>query len=155
MRTAAGRLFDTCLRLFLGGLFVYASIHKIQDPQAFARIIYGYRILPAELVNAAAIILPGVELVAGALLIAGLLSRGATLVIAACLAVFIAALAFNIARGLEFDCGCLSFAASRRGAAVDLLIRDILFLAMAARLLAAPRLPCTLDRLLGLDRGRR
>lgn len=144
-----GRAGVTAARLFLGGLFIYASIHKLQDPVAFSRIIYGYRILPGPAINLMAIALPGVELVAGALLVAGLLRRGAALTIALSLAVFIIALGFNLARGLDFDCGCLSFARSKPGAALDLLIRDVVFLALALWVLLSRECPLCLDRLLG------
>lgn len=141
----------TAARLFLGGLFVYASIHKLQDPVSFSRIIYGYRILPWWAINLLAIVLPGVELVAGALLLVGLLRRGAALTVALSLAVFIAALGFNLARGLDFDCGCLSFARSKPGAALDLLLRDVGFLALALWVLLSRECPLSLDRLLLRD----
>lgn len=141
----------TAARLFLGGLFVYASIHKLQDPVSFSRIVYGYKILPAVAVNSMAIVLPGVELVAGALLVAGLLRRGAALAVSLSLAVFIAAIGFNLARGLDFDCGCFSFAHSKPGAAVDLLFRDIGLLALALWVLLARHCPLCLDRLFGRE----
>lgn len=133
-RSAANRARAACVflaRVLLGGLFIYASIHKLQDPVSFSRIIYGYKILPSWGINALAIALPGVELAAGALLIVGLFRRGAALAVALCLLVFICALAFNLARGLDFDCGCFSFAKSGRGAALDLLLRDLVLLALA------------------------
>ncbi len=146
-----GRAGVTAARLFLGGLFIYASIHKLQDPVAFSRIVYGYRILPGSAINLTAIVLPGVELVAGALLIAGLLRRGAALAIALSLAVFIVALGFNLARGLDFDCGCFSFARSNPGAALDLLLRDVGFLTLALWVLLSRDCPLSLERLLGRD----
>lgn len=137
----------TAARIFLGGLFVYASIHKLQDPVSFSRIVYGYKILPAAAVNLMAIVLPGIELVAGALLVAGLLRRGAALAVTLSLAVFIAALGFNLARGLDFDCGCFSFAHSKPGAALDLLLRDIGLLALSLWVLLSRECPLCLDRL--------
>ncbi|MCX6356452.1 MAG: DoxX family membrane protein [Candidatus Aureabacteria bacterium] len=139
------------LRLFLGGLFIYASVHKLQDPVAFSKIIYNYKILPGFLINMSAIVLPGVELVAGIMLIIGFMSRGAALIITASLLVFICAISYNLARGLEFDCGCFSFSRSTKGAAVDLLIRDLIFLAMALRMLCARGFAWSLDWLFGLE----
>lgn len=135
-------------RLFLGGLFVYASFHKLADPVSFSRIIYGYRILPWWAINLMAIVLPGVELVAGALLLAGLLRMGAALAVVLSLAVFICAIAFNLARGLDFDCGCFSFARSGAGAALDLLLRDVVFLCLALWTLLSVKSPLSLDRFL-------
>jgi len=141
------------LRLFLGGLFIFASLHKLGDPVSFSRIIYGYKILPPWAINILAIVLPGVELIAGVLLILGFLSRGAALTTTLSLGVFICALGYNLARGLEFDCGCFSFAHSPKGAAVDLLIRDLILLALSLRVLLAKRYACSLDWLFGLERG--
>jgi uncharacterized membrane protein YphA (DoxX/SURF4 family) len=134
------RAADTAMRLFLGGLFVYASIHKLRDPVEFARIVYGYKLLPAGLINIIAIALPGVELVAGVFLITGILARGAALTVTASLAIFIGAIGFNLARGLEFDCGCFSFARSKHGAAFDLLVRDIVLLGMGLRIYHSSKL---------------
>ncbi len=141
------------LRLFLGGLFIYASLHKLSDPVSFSRIIYGYKILPPWAVNLAAIVLPGVELIAGVFLVLGFLSRGASLTIVLSLGIFICALAFNLWRGLEFDCGCFSFAHSPRGAAADLLVRDLVLFALGLRVVFASRYACSLDWLFGFERG--
>ena len=48
-------------RLFLGILFIYASVDKILHPAAFAKIVYNFHILPGFLINLFAIILPWVE----------------------------------------------------------------------------------------------
>ncbi len=138
-------------RVFLGALFIYASIHKLQDPVAFSRIIYGYKILPPWAINIVAIILPGVELTAGLLLIVGLFSRGASFLIVLSLLVFICAIGYNLYRGLEFDCGCFSFASTKSGAAFDLLIRDIVLFALSIRVLFANRYFFSLDGLLGIE----
>ncbi len=85
------------LALVVGGVFVYASLSKIADPQAFAKIIYHYQVIgpsasfgfvPANLV---AVALPWIELIAGVLLITGLWRREAALVTAVMLAVFVVA----------------------------------------------------------------
>nr|HPQ45334.1 MauE/DoxX family redox-associated membrane protein [Syntrophales bacterium] len=49
-------------RWILGIVFVYASIHKILYPAAFAKAVYLYQILPDWLVNLAALVLPWLEL---------------------------------------------------------------------------------------------
>ena len=38
-------------RIFLGIMFIYASIHKLLDPVEFSRIIFGYDILPGWAIN--------------------------------------------------------------------------------------------------------
>ncbi len=95
-------------RVVVGLVFVYASLDKIAHPAEFARIVNNYQILPHALINITAILLPWVELAAGLLLVCGLMSRGGSLIISLMLVVFIAAIGFNLARGLDFNCGCFS-----------------------------------------------
>jgi len=119
--------FELVVRWLIGVMFVFACYHKIAEPARFAKIIYGYYLFPASSINLIAIILPYIELFAGAALILGIYPRSATLIINAMLFVFIVAISINLIRGHEFDCGCFSFGASGHGAsAVHLLIRDII-----------------------------
>ncbi|MBA4395380.1 MAG: hypothetical protein C0407_17660, partial [Desulfobacca sp.] len=53
------------IRLALGLIFVVAGATKLQDPQAFARIISRYDLLPDFLLPVTAIGLPILELLAG------------------------------------------------------------------------------------------
>jgi len=95
-------------RLIVGIVFIWASLDKIAHPAAFAGIINNYQILPHTLINITAILLPWIELIAGLFLVLGLWSRGSSLIISVMLVVFIAAIGFNLARGLDFTCGCFS-----------------------------------------------
>jgi putative oxidoreductase len=123
-------------RLVLGGLFVYASIDKILHPDQFAEIIYNYKILPDMAVNLMAIGLPWVEAIAGLFLIFGIWTRESAGIIGGLLLVFIIAIAFNLARGLDFDCGCFTTAAgSTKSSAYLLLVRDLVLLIPAAQLI--------------------
>ncbi|MBW7996428.1 MAG: hypothetical protein FVQ81_07670 [Candidatus Glassbacteria bacterium] len=90
----------------VGLVFVLASLYKIVSPAQFARIVDNYQILPPATVNFTAIVLPWLELISGLLLLAGLVRGGASLVLAGLTLVFIAAISFNLIRGVEFDCGC-------------------------------------------------
>ena len=106
--------FELMARWVLGAVFVYASFHKILDPEHFAKIIYGYYLFPDSSINLIAIILPYIELFAGAALILGIYPRSAALIINVMLLAFIAAISINLIRGHEFDCGCFSFGVSAR-----------------------------------------
>ena len=55
-------------RLYIGGLFVYAAMYKINYAAEFATTIASYRIVPWWGVNAVAVFMPWLELVAGVLL---------------------------------------------------------------------------------------
>jgi uncharacterized membrane protein YphA (DoxX/SURF4 family) len=117
-------------RLFLGGIFVYASYDKILHPLPFAEIVYNYQILPGVLVNLAALVLPWTELLVGLCLILGLWLPGAVLVCNLLVLVFFGTLIFNLARGLDIDCGCFttSLGPSSGGHMLWYLARDGFFL---------------------------
>ncbi len=106
----------------VGLVFVMASLHKISSPVQFADIVDNYRILPPLFVNFVAVVLPWVELLCGILLLAGFIRGGCALVLAGLTLVFIVAISFNIARGLDFDCGCFG---SGYTPPWRLLVRDI------------------------------
>ncbi|MEZ4525434.1 MAG: cation diffusion facilitator family transporter [Desulfobacterales bacterium] len=98
--------FTAVLRIVLGLTFIYASLHKIMEPKAFAEAVYNYQILPDQLINLTAIALPVIEVLAGLCLVFNFWTPGAMSVINGMLIVFIAATAFNISRGLNIHCGC-------------------------------------------------
>jgi uncharacterized membrane protein YphA (DoxX/SURF4 family) len=104
----SNRWLSLAVRVSLGALFIYASLQKIADPPAFAQMLWNYRLLPGVLINPLALVLPWLELLAGAALVAGVLRKGASLVIAAMLLAFIGALSIDLMRGLAVDCGCFS-----------------------------------------------
>lgn len=120
-------------RWILGLLFLYAGFEKAFHPQDFAQIILNYRILPDPLINPTAVLLPWLEIVLGLLLILGRLLPGAVLLGNFLLVVFFAAILFNLARGLDIDCGCFSTAGGNRsgGAMSWYVIRDGILLLLA------------------------
>jgi cobalt-zinc-cadmium efflux system protein len=78
-------------------------------------------------------VLPWLELLLGLCLMAGIWLPGAVLVVNALLVVFLAALLFNLARGLDVNCGC--FSTGSDGPAMSTgwyLMRDVGFLALGA-----------------------
>lgn len=119
-------------RIILGSVFIYASADKILHPEAFADILYNYRLLPDFLIYAPALFLPWIELVAGAFLIAGIFKRGAGFILNGLLLVFILAITINLVRGLNFDCGCFTTLPGEGSNVYALLIRDILLLVPGA-----------------------
>jgi len=120
-----------CARFFLGGVFVYASYGKILHPDAFSEAVFNYQILPDHLVNLTAIILPWLELMAGLCLIIGWWIPGAVVIVNTLMIIFFSALLFNLARGLDVQCGCFSTDASEEAATRLTLLRDSFFLVVA------------------------
>ena len=122
---------ELAARWVLGVTFIYASYSKILAPAAFAKIIYGYDLFPAVLINLTAIILPFIELFTGLALIIGFYPRSAALIVNGMLLVFIISLSINLIRGHEFDCGCFAIDADNASTfSGPLLIRDFVYLAM-------------------------
>ena len=95
-------------RLILGVVFIYASVDKILHPAAFAKAIYNYQILPGALINLTGLVLPWLELVLGLFLIIGLFREGSVCMATVLMLVFLGAMIFNLARGLNIHCGCFS-----------------------------------------------
>lgn len=95
-------------RLVLGAVFIYAGVPKIFHPGDFAQAVFSYQILPDFLVNFTALTLPWVETIIGALLIIGIWLPGAVMLTNMLLVVFLVAILFNYARGLDVSCGCFS-----------------------------------------------
>lgn len=118
-------------RWAMAGIFIYASVDKIAHPAAFAKDVYNYQILPDALINLTALVLPWMELLLGLCLLAGVWMPGAVLTVNGLLLVFLAALLFNMARGLDVNCGCFSAGTDAPAMSAGwYLLRDALFLAV-------------------------
>jgi len=95
----------TVARVAIGALFIYAASSKF-DPVKFAQEVNNYRLLPAALVNLAAVALPFMELLAGIMLVVGLRIRAGALVVVGLLCGFIFAMSYVWAKGIDIECGC-------------------------------------------------
>ena len=133
------RSFYTLARIFLGGVFLWACWDKILDPQAFARAIGNYHIVPLAIGNLAALILPWIELVCGICLIINRWTRGSALIVSALMVVFIGALGYDIYAGVDVSCGCFTLDEQAPGNMWFYLARDSAFLALAIGVMYRPR----------------
>ena len=134
-------------RVYLGTIFLLACWHKLAEPGSFALDIATYQILPLALINPMAIILPWVELFAGAMVFVGFRTRAAALLIAGMMAMFLVAISLALAKGLEMSCGCFA----SQGAVEDpiswrTIVRDSAWLLLALYVLLLDRRPLGLDR---------
>ena len=127
--------------LVLGGIFVYASSTKSSIPQAFARVLANYRLLPAFIIHGVAAIFPWVECVAGVSLILGAFRRSAALLLTLLLVMFMLVTGSNVLRGLNVACGCFSASGGRPESPVFVIVRDLLFLVPAVIVLFFDRKP--------------
>lgn len=115
-------------RVYIGGIFIYASLYKINYPAEFAETIANYQLVPYFLVNLMAIVLPWVELVCGLLLIVGFRVKAAALILVALLVVFGASILVNLLRDAPISCGC--FHSLEAPMTWWTFIRDLIWLAM-------------------------
>ncbi len=122
-------------RLILGGVFIYASFDKILHPAAFADAVFNYQLLPSQLINLMALILPWLELILGVLLLSGFWLSGAVFGVNLLMIIFLGALIVNTARGLNISCGCFSTETTSAGLSWWVVLRDIFFFSLSVYLL--------------------
>ena len=94
------------VRLSIGGFFLYAAVPKIVEPLAFATSISHYGLMPNWSINAMALVLPWLELIAGVGLVIGYRTKTSALICGVLLIAFTSAVAWAVVQGLQIDCGC-------------------------------------------------
>lgn len=124
-------------RIILGIIFLLACYDKILNPQEFAVAVYNVQVLPDSLVNVTAILLPWVELMLGISLLLNVWIPGAVVLGNLLLLSFFGLLVFNLARGLDVDCGCFSTSAGGAPAGYATVLRDLSFLIVSGYLFHA------------------
>jgi len=115
------RLVPVMFRLAVGGVFVLAGTLKALDTAAFANDVARYGLAPEVAVNLVAILLPWVELVAGAALVSGIWVDAAAGLIASLNGLFVVAVSVALARGLEV-CGCFGGSVARKASGWTLVV---------------------------------
>jgi len=119
-------------RLYIGGLFIYASMYKINYTAEFAETIASYGLVPYWTVNILAVVLPWVELVSGILLLIGVRARSATVIILTMLVLFTASITISLLRGDPISCGCFHTIGEK--ISWWTLLRDFLWLVMGVHI---------------------
>ena len=98
----------------LAVLFLTAAVPKLMSLEDFAIAVHNYRLLPSALVGIAAVVLPGVEAVAGLALLSRRWRSAAAWVMVGLCGVFTVTSATAIARGLNIECGCFGVLVRRK-----------------------------------------
>lgn len=127
------------VRLILGFLFLYASLDKIIYPPKFAEVIYNYRLLPVELLNICAIIVPWIEAFIGIALLLGIWIETSAFMLSGLTLFFIIMIISAITRGLDIECGCFSLDAEGSLVSWKRVIEDVFILAGGIYLLICHR----------------
>ena len=115
------------LRLVVGGAFVFAGVLKMADPAKFAIDVTNYRLLPHEMIHLVAILVPGIEVVAGLFVLAGFRLKAAALVITGLTVMFFVVIVSALARGLNIECGCFGTVGGKHVGLLNLAIDSTLF----------------------------
>lgn len=143
----------TALRVGLGVVAIVAGLAKVTDLPASVRAVRAYELLPESLVPFVGNALPLVELILGGMLVVGLLTRWSALAFGLLLVAFCIGIGSAWARGLSIECGCFGGGGPtdpQNTAYLGELIRDGVFLAVAAVVVRFPRSRLSLDSALDL-----
>lgn len=129
----AVRALETLFRLGIGGMFIFASIFKIQDPHQFATLVAQYQFFSALHIdginNFFALVYPQFELWFGLAMIFTPWVREASLAIFWMFVSFIIALAWALWNDLGITCGCFELeGAQDKAEAWTSLIRDLILI---------------------------
>ena len=132
------KAFILVLRIFLGVMFLYSSLHKIQHPDQFAIAVRAYELMPRELSQLFALFIAWSEAVAGVMLILGVMTQRAAGTILILLVMFTVAILSTMVRGMAIDCGCFS---NEGGSQTNtpLIIRNLFLIAAAAMVMVFDR----------------
>ncbi len=118
----SGKAVELFLRLSVGGAFVFAGALKVADPAAFVTAVENYHLLPRVLVHLVAILLPWIEIVAGAAVLTGIWLRAAAALLSAMTLMFAVVIVSALVRGLDISCGCFGTVGGKHVGLVNLVI---------------------------------
>ena len=141
--------FGLVARLTLGGVLFAAGYLKVGTPDKSQMAVRAYEMLPISVANLLGLILPPIEIVIGALLILGALTRVMAILGGFTMIVFIIAIAQAWARGLNIDCGCFGGGGAVEPGQTKYLqeiLRDIGLVFLAAYLIRYPVTKFSIDK---------
>jgi uncharacterized membrane protein YphA (DoxX/SURF4 family) len=98
--------FGLLVRLVVGGVWVWAGWLKVGDTPASVSAVRAYQLLPYDLAETVGRVLPMLEVVVGAALVLGLVTRVSGAASALMQVAFIVGISSVWARGIAINCGC-------------------------------------------------
>ncbi len=138
-------------RLIVGGVWLWAGLLKVGEPESSVTAVRAYQLLPPGLADSVGRALPMVEIVVGACLVLGLLTRVAGAVSALLQVAFIIGIASVWARGISINCGCFGDGGPDPDAIGTYpweIARDVGLLLLSLLVVWVRRTPFALDNLL-------
>lgn len=144
-------------RLVTGGVWIFAGALKLPDPAGSVRAVRAYELLPEAVVPTVGHLLPVCEVILGACLVLGVMTRVSGVLSSLLFVAFIVGISAAWARGLRIDCGCFG-GGGFDADAVDKypweIARDAGLLLLSLWLVWRPRSPYALDNVLFGDHER-
>ena len=139
---------SSLLRVACGLVLAGASLDKIGDAAGFSNTIHEcYHFIPASLVPLVAVVIPWLEFFAGVLLVVGFRWRAAALIFSALMLLYLMAVAWDLARGIDCNCGCFNKDSAEK-MTLWTFFRDLGFLGMGSIVTLSPSTFAALDTLL-------
>lgn len=135
-QAVAHPLLGWVLRTYIGGVFITASMYKINYPGEFAETIASYQLVPYWGVHLMALVMPWTELICGVMLVLGLRTRAAAVLAGSMLAVFSIAIIITLLREIPIGCGC--FTSVEDPLSWKTLVRDMVWLVMTGQVIRFP-----------------
>ena len=132
------KAFIFLLRVAIGGIFIFSSGHGIQHPNKFAIVVRQYELMPYSLTPLFALFVSWSEMLAGVMLVFGVMTKRAAGAILILLVMFAIAILTTLLRGMVIDCGCFS---NEGGHQTDfaMIIRNLFLIAGAVMIMLFDR----------------
>jgi hypothetical protein len=109
-------------------------------------MITNYQILSPSLIPLASLVIPWLEFFTGLFLVFGFRYRGAAFIFCALMGLYALAIAFDLLRGVDINCGC-GLTDPSENATWWSVLRDLEFFFIGYIVLVSPRTYAALDRL--------
>jgi uncharacterized membrane protein YphA (DoxX/SURF4 family) len=138
-------------RLVTGGVWIVAGALKLPDPAGSVRAVRAYELLPEAVVPTVGYLLPVCEVILGACLVLGVMTRVSGVLSSLLFLAFIVGISAAWARGLQIDCGCFGGGGFDAGATDKYpweIARDVGLLALSLWLVWRPGTPYAADNIL-------
>jgi uncharacterized membrane protein YphA (DoxX/SURF4 family) len=138
-------------RLVVGGVWLWSGLLKVGEPESSVTAVRAYQLLSPSLADTVGRVLPMLEIVVGACLVLGLLTRLVGGVSALLQLAFIVGIASVWARGISISCGCFGDGGYDPNAASHYpweIARDVGLMLASLYLVWRPRTPYALDNVL-------
>lgn len=138
-------------RLVVGGVWLYAGLLKVGDQASSVSAVRAYQLLPYDVAETVGNVLPMLEVVLGACLLLGLLTRLSGGLSALLQVAFIIGIVSVWSRGIAISCGCFGDGGPDPDAFAKYpweVARDTGLLALSLLLAWRPRTPYAVDGVL-------